>query len=110
MKNLKIFTSSLLILSLSSLSVMSEITPSTPTNLIQKIASATSFTSTTQNNAQSISQIQNTTSLAIDSKQIRKTVNEDAKKFGLLKPFGNNRGSEIILLFVSLISIIIIYI
>ena len=39
MKNLKIFTSSLLILSLSSLSVMSEITPSTPTNLIQKIAS-----------------------------------------------------------------------
>ena len=84
MKNLKIFTSSLLILSLSSLSVMSEITPSTPTNLIQKIASATSFTSTTQNNAQSISQIQNATSSAIDSKQIRKTVNEDAKKFGLL--------------------------
>ena len=84
MKNLKILTSSLLILSLSSLSVMSEITQSTPTNLIKKIASATSFTSTNQNNAQSISQIQNTTSLAIDSKQIRKTVNEDAKKFGLL--------------------------
>ena len=84
MNNLKIFISSLFILFLSSLSVMSEITPSTPTNLIQKIASATSFTSTNQSSAQNANVIQNTTSTVINGKELRKTVEQDAKAFGLL--------------------------
>ena len=62
MKNLKIFTSSLLILSLSSLSVMSESLYIYLTNIKQKIASATSITYTTQNNAKSNGKHQNTTS------------------------------------------------
>ncbi len=84
MKTLKLFYNSILILSLSSVSVMSEITASTPTNLIQKIASASSFTSTSQSSVQNANVIQNTTSTVINGKELRKTVEQDAKTFGLL--------------------------
>ena len=84
MKNMKIFTSSLLILFLSNVSVLSDITASTPTNIIQKIATASSFTSTAQSTAQNASQIQQTTNNVISAKEIKKTVQQDAKKFGLL--------------------------
>ena len=84
MKNMKIFTSSLLILFLSNVSVLSDITSSAPTNIIQKIATASSFTSTAQSTAQNVSQIQQTTNNVISVKEIKKTVQQDAKKFGLL--------------------------
>jgi len=84
MKNMKIFTSSLLILFLSNVSVLSDITASAPTNIIQKIATASSFTSTAQSTAQNASQIQQTTNNVISAKEIKKTVQQDAKKFGLL--------------------------
>ena len=84
MKNMKIFTSSILILFLSNVSVLSDITASTPTNIIQKIATASSFTSTTQSTAQNAIQIEQTTNNVISAKEIKKTVQEDAKKFGLL--------------------------
>ena len=84
MKTLKIFFNSILILSLSCVSVMSQITASTPTNLIQKIASASSFTSTSRSSAQNMNAIQNTTSKVINGKELRKTVEQDAKTFGLL--------------------------
>ena len=63
---------------------MSDITASTPTNIIQKIATASSFTSTTQSTAQNAIQIEQTTNNVISAKEIKKTVQEDAKKFGLL--------------------------
>jgi hypothetical protein len=64
--------------------VFATVTAGTPTNLIQKIASSSSFTATNQDNFQNTTQIQNTTSAAIDGKQLRKTVEQDAKAFGLL--------------------------
>mgnify|MGYP005721410733 FL=1 len=66
------------------MSVFAEITASTPTNIIQKIASATSFTSTSQNSVQNVNVIQNTTSTVINGKELRKSVQQDAKTFGLL--------------------------
>tara|TARA_B110000003_G_scaffold275208_1_gene317175 strand:+ start:1378 stop:2373 length:996 start_codon:yes stop_codon:yes gene_type:complete len=84
MKNMKIFAYIIILILFNSVTALSDISASTPTNLIQKIASATSFTSTAGNNTQNINEIQNTTNAAIDVKQIKKTVNEDAKKFGLL--------------------------
>ena len=75
----------IIILIFSSKSVFAEITASTPTNIIQKIASATSFTSTiSQSSAQNANIIQNTTSTVINGKELRKTVQQDAKTFGLL--------------------------
>ena len=71
-------------MSLSCTTVFAEITASAPTNIIQKIASATSFTSTSQSSAQNANVIQNTTSTVINGKELRKTVEQDAKTFGLL--------------------------
>ena len=74
----------IIILSFNSISVLAEITASTPTNIIQKIASATSFTSTSQSSIQNANVIQNTTSTVINGKELRKSVQQDAKTFGLL--------------------------
>jgi hypothetical protein len=74
----------IIILSFNSISVLAEITASTPTNIIQKIASATSFTSTSQSSVQNVNVIQNTTSTVINGKELRKSVQQDAKTFGLL--------------------------
>ena len=84
MKNVKILFYTLIVLIFNSSSVFSEITAGTPTNLIQKIASATSFTSTSQSSLQNANVIQNTTSTVINGKELRKTVEQDAKTFGLL--------------------------
>jgi len=84
MKNIKSLLCVVILFSSVGVSVLAEITASTKTNLIQKIASATSFTSTNQSSAQNANVIQNTTSSAIDGKQLRKTVQQDAKAFGLL--------------------------
>ena len=84
MKNIKSLLCVVILFSSVGVSVLAEITASTKTNLIQKIASATSFTSTNQSSAQNANAIQNTTSSAIDGKQLRKTVQQDAKAFGLL--------------------------
>ena len=84
MKNIKSLLCVVILFSSVGVSVLAEITASTKTNLIQKIASATSFTSTNQSSAQNANAIQNTTSSAIDGKQLRKTVEQEAKAFGLL--------------------------
>ena len=84
MKNVKILFYTLIVLIFNSSSVFAEITAGTPTNLIQKIASATSFTSTSQSSLQNANVIQNTTSTVINGKELRKTVEQDAKAFGLL--------------------------
>ena len=84
MKNIKSLLCVVILFSSVGVSVLAEITASAKTNLIQKIASATSFTSTNQSSAQNANAIQNTTSSAIDGKQLRKTVQQDAKAFGLL--------------------------
>ena len=74
----------IIILSFNFISVLAEITASTPTNIIQKIASATSFTSTSQSSVQNVNAIQNTTNTVINGKELRKSVQQDAKTFGLL--------------------------
>ena len=84
MKKINCLLCTIILLSLSSASVLADVTASTPTNLIQKIASATSYTSTSQSSAQNVNVIQNTTSKVIDGKKLRKTVEQDAKTFGLL--------------------------
>ena len=84
MKMIKNLFNLIIILSLSCTAVFAEITASAPTNIIQKIASATSFTSTSQSSAQNANVIQNTTSSVINGKELRKTVQQDAKTFGLL--------------------------
>ena len=84
MKLIKNLFNLIIILSLSCTAVFAEITASAPTNIIQKIASATSFTSTSQSSAQNTNVIQNTTSSVINGKELRKTVQQDAKTFGLL--------------------------
>ena len=84
MKNIKSLLCVVILFSSVGVSVLAEITASTKTNLIQKIASATSFTSTNQSSAQNANVIQKITSSAIDGKQLRKTVQQDAKAFGLL--------------------------
>ena len=84
MKIIKNLFNLIIISSLNCTSVFAEITAVTPTNLIQKIASATSFTSTSQSSAQNANVIQNTTSTVINGKELRKTVEQDAKAFGLL--------------------------
>ena len=84
MKMIKNLFNLIIILSLSCTGVFAEITASAPTNIIQKIASATSFTSTSQSSAQNANVIQNTTSSVINGKELRKTVQQDAKTFGLL--------------------------
>lgn len=84
MKMIKNLFNLIIILSLSCTAVFAEITASAPTNIIQKIASATSFTSTSQSSAQNTNVIQNTTSSVINGKELRKTVQQDAKTFGLL--------------------------
>ena len=84
MKMIKNLFNLIIILSLSCTAVFAEITASAPTNIIQKIASATSFTSTSQSSAQNANVIQNTTSTVINGKELRKSVQQDAKTFGLL--------------------------
>ena len=83
MKIIKNIFNLIIVLSLSITNVFSEITASKPTNIIQKIASATSFTSTSQSSAQNANVIQNTTNTVINGKELRKTVEQDAKAFGL---------------------------
>jgi hypothetical protein len=62
---------------------LSDITASVPTNLIQKIASASSYTSTSQNTDAIVKQVENITSSVVNVKELRKTVENDAKAFGL---------------------------
>lgn len=84
MRNIKFLISIIVFLSWSSVSALSDVTAGAPTNLIQRIASATSFTTTTQSSSLNSGTIQNTTSSVIDGKQLRKTVEQEAKAFGLL--------------------------
>ena len=84
MRSIKFLISIIVFLSWSSVSALSDVSAGAPTNLIQRIASATSFTSTTQSSSLNSGTIQNTTSSVIDGKQLRKTVEQEAKAFGLL--------------------------
>ena len=84
MKNMKFIIYIISFLYGSIVSALSGVSAGAPTNLIQKIAGATSFSATTQSNSQNASAIQNTTSSVINGKQLRKTVEQDAKAFGLL--------------------------
>ena len=84
MKNIKLFIYLAIVWVFSNSAVLATVTAGSPSNLIKKIATASSFTATNQSSAQNASQIQATTSKVINPKEIKKTVQEDAKKFGLL--------------------------
>lgn len=83
MINIKSLYYSIIIFLLSASSVFAGVTQSSPSNIIKSIAKSSSFTSTKQNTAQAQSQTQNTTSKVINIAQIRQSVEDDAKAFGL---------------------------
>ena len=83
MINIKSLYYSIIIFVLSVSSVFAGVTQSSPSNIIKSIAKSSSFTSTKQNSAQAQSQTQNTTSKVINSAELRQSVTDDAKAFGL---------------------------
>ncbi len=83
MRKLKQLYYSIIIFALSTSSALSAVTQATPSNIIKSIAKSTSFTSTAQNTPQAQSQTQNTTSKVINSAELRQSVADDAKAFGL---------------------------
>jgi hypothetical protein len=83
MKSLKIIIFTSLLTVLNCIAVLSDITASAPTNLIQQIASSSSYTSTSQNTEAIVKQVENITSSVVNVKELRKTVEKDAKAFGL---------------------------
>jgi hypothetical protein len=83
MKSLKLIIFTLLFFTMNCIAVLSDITASAPTNLIQQIASASSYTSTSQNTEAIVKQVENITSSVVNVKELRKTVEKDAKAFGL---------------------------
>jgi len=83
MKILKIIIFTSLLTVLNCIAVLSDITASVPTNLIQQIASSSSYTSTSQNTEAIVKQVENITSSVVNVKELRQTVEKDAKAFGL---------------------------
>ena len=83
MRNLKVIIFTLLFFCMNCIAVLSDITASVPTNIIQKIASASSYTSTNQNTEAIVKQVENITSSVVNVKELRQTVEKDAKAFGL---------------------------
>ena len=78
MKNLKIFTLSLIFLIANYFAALADLTASAPSNMISSIASSSSFTSLDQNGAQA----QNVTDNLLDSEQLQETVETGAETFG----------------------------
>jgi hypothetical protein len=78
MKNLKIFTLSLIFLIANYFAALADLTASAPSNMISSIASSSSFTSLDQNSAQA----QNVTDNLLDSEQLQEAVEDGAETFG----------------------------
>lgn len=83
MRNIKITLYILTLIITNNSISLSEVTPSAPTTIVQQIASS-SFSGQNFSTPELQVQIQNATSVVIDTEQLKETVQKDAETYGLL--------------------------